>query len=143
MQDLKSYLHSSPSILGVARSASGALHEFHSKGIIDLYTLVTEQPTFLHGGLLADEVIGRGAALLLVKAGAKEVWADMISEQALEVLNAAGIPVSYSNKVPYIINRTKTGMCPVEKLTQQVTDPEEAYRLIGQFLSEINKPNVA
>ncbi len=143
MQNLISYLHSAPSILGVARSADGQLHEFHSKGIIDLYTLVTERPTFLRNGLLADEVIGRGAALLLVKAGAKEVWADMISEQALDVLKAAGIPTSYEKKVPYIINRTHTGMCPVEQLTQHITDPDEAYRQIGKFLAEINAPKVA
>ncbi|MBO4907284.1 MAG: DUF1893 domain-containing protein [Bacteroidaceae bacterium] len=143
MNNLKEYLHTHSSVLGVAQSANGKIHEFHSKGIIDLYTLITEQPSFLIGGMLADEVIGRGAALLLVKAQAKEVWADMISEPALEVLTAAGIPVSFDKAVPYIINRTQTGMCPVEKITQHVTDPDEAYRLIGQFLAEVNAPKVA
>ena len=143
MQSLKTHLHSNPSVLGVARSADGELHEFHSKGIVDLFTLITERPAFLAGGWLADEVIGRGAALLLVKAQAREVWADMISEPALEVLKAAGISVGYGSKVPYIINRTRTGMCPVEQLTQHVTDPDEAYCLIGRFLSESDQPKVA
>jgi hypothetical protein len=134
MEDLKQYLHSSPAIHGVARSADGQLREFHRKGVVDLYDLITNEPSFLAGGQLADRIIGRGAALLAVKGGVACVHADLISEPALEVLTNALVPLSYDRLVPHIINWTGDGMCLVEALTLDTNDLDEAYRRIGEFL---------
>ena len=87
---------------------------------------------------MADRVIGRGAALLLVKGGAREVYARVISSGALEVLRSAGIETSFGEEVPNIINRTGTDICPVEKLTADTLSPDEAYERIKQFLDSMN-----
>lgn len=134
MEELKHYLHSHDDVLGVARAADGRLSEFHRKGVIDLYDLVTNEPSFLAGGLLADRIVGRGAALLAVKGGVAQIHADLISEHALEVLKAANVVVTYDHIVPHIINWTGDGMCLVESLTLHIDDPEEAYLRIGEFL---------
>lgn len=123
---------------GVVRSAQGELRTFTHRGVADLFSLVTDEPDFLGGASVADKVIGRGAALLLVKGGAAEVYAQVISAGALEVLLHAGIEVEYGQLVDNIINRTGTDICPVEKLTADTTSPDEAYGKIKQFLENKN-----
>lgn len=124
---------------GVFTAADGTVVEFYRQGVIDLFTLVTEQPELMHGGKLADRVIGRGAAHLLVKGKVAEVYGRLMSEPALEVLHAAGINASYSTLCPNIINRKGDGICPVEALTANVTDADEAYQLIQSFIKSMNK----
>ena len=123
---------------GVVRSVQGELRTFSRRGVADLFSLVADEPDFLRGASVADRVIGRGAALLLVKGGAREVYAQVISSGALEVLRSAGIETSFGEEVPNIINRTGTDICPVEKLTADTSSPDEAYERIKQFLDSMN-----
>ncbi len=123
---------------GVVRSVQGELRTFSRRGVADLFSLVADEPDFLRGASVADRVIGRGAALLLVKGGAREVYAQVISSGALEVLRSVGIETSFDKEVPNIINRTGTDICPVEKLTASTSSPDEAYERIKQFLDSMN-----
>ena len=127
MEELKSRLQREE-VRGVVRAANGEIREFHRQGVIDLFTLLTEAPQVLDGAQIADRVIGRGAALLMVKGRVREVFAYVISEPA-------GIPTTYATLQPHIINRTGTDICPVEKLTASTNDPEEAYERIKNFLN--------
>ena len=133
MDELKNILMSGV-CRGVARSVSGDMRRFERRGVADLFSLVTDEPEFLRGASVADKVIGRGAALLLVKGGARRVYAEVVSSGALEVLRRADVEVSFGTEVPNIINRTGTDICPVEKLTGGVESPDEAYELIKEFL---------
>ena len=126
-------------VRGIVRSASGEEMEFHRKGVIDLFSLLTSNPSFLHGAVIADRVIGKGAALLLVKGGVSEVFAYVMSKPALDILNRTGIKVNYAELQSNIVNRTGDGICPVEALTMHTDSPDEAYSLIKQFL--ISKGN--
>ena len=137
MEQLKEILHSG-TCLGVARSLQGELKLFERRGVADLFSLVSDEPQFLREASVADKVIGRGAALLLVKGGAREVYAEVISSGALDVLSRAGVTVSFGKEVPNIINRTGTDVCPVENLTAGTSSPDEAYRLIKDFLKDKN-----
>lgn len=137
MEQLKTRLNAE-NVRGAVMSAQGEIREFHRKGVIDLFTLVTEEPEFLRGGMIADRVIGKGAALLLLKAGISEVFAFVISEPALEVLRINGVSVSYITLQPNIINRTGDGICPVEQLTENITSPDEAYLKIKDFIKRLN-----
>lgn len=126
-----------PTVRGILRTSTGEERIFPHQGVRDLYDLLTAEPQALQGAQLADRVIGRGAALLLVRGAVREVYAHVMSEGALAVLRVAGIQAHYASLQPYIINRAGTGMCPVEQLTQNTTSPDEAYRLVGEFLGEI------
>lgn len=119
---------------GVVRSADGTLHRFMHCGVIDLYRLVIEYPDAVAGGCIADRVIGRGAALLLVKGNISKVYALTISKSALDVLVKAGIDVGYETLVDHIINRSGTGMCPVEQATLNIDNPDDALIKIREFL---------
>lgn len=85
---------------------------------------------------LADKVIGRAAALLARLAGIRTLYAGVISTGALEELNKAGIAASYETTAEAIRNRAGTGLCPMEQLSQGVTDPEEMLARVERFLAE-------
>ncbi len=119
---------------GVVHSTSGLLHRFTHGGVVDLYRLVTEHPEAVKGACTADRVIGRGAALLLVKGGISNVFAFVMSSSARQVLRDAGIKHVCEREVEYIVNRAGTGMCPVEKATLDTDDPDEAVVRIRAFL---------
>ena len=61
------------------------------RGVDDLFRLLTQEPSFLHGAEVADRVVGKAVAALLVKGGVKNVYADLISLSALTLLRDAGI----------------------------------------------------
>ena len=63
---------------------------FTQRGVNDLYMLVNEAPGFLHGAVMADKVVGKGAAALMAIGGIKELYADVISESAYEMLTRVG-----------------------------------------------------
>ncbi len=133
MDRLKQYLDD-PQCRGVVRSAGGGLKVFSRRGVADLYELSASEPGFLRGATAADKVVGRGAALLFVRGGVAELFARVASTGALAVLRRGGVRVEFGEEVPHIVNRAGTGICPVEQLTAGTDDPDEAFKLIGQFL---------
>ena len=49
----------------------GKIRTFTQRGVADLYDLLTREPEFLKGALIADKVVGKGAAALSRKFPAK------------------------------------------------------------------------
>lgn len=115
------------------------VHIFRERGVKDLYRLLKEEPSLLDGAFVADKVVGKGAAALMILGGVRELFTGVISHAALELLEAAGIRVGYTVVVPHIINRTKTGICPVEQLCAPCTTAGECLPLIAHFLAEMSK----
>ena len=107
------------------------------RGVKDLYRILNDSPLLLEGSRIADKVIGKGAAALMALGKVREVYADVISEPALRLLDSAGIPVSYTRLVPNIINRAGTGICPVESICKDAATAEECLPLITCFLSSL------
>lgn len=97
------------------------------QGIAPIMELLHKDKNLLKGAYIADRVIGKAAALLLIKGEIKELYADIISEHAMLVLKKSNIIVSYGKLVPYIENRKKDGMCPMEETVLNTESPEEAY----------------
>lgn len=97
------------------------------QGIAPIMELLETNKKMLEGAYIADKVIGKAAALLLVKGGIKELYADIISEHALSVLKEKQIIVTYGALVPFIKNRRKDGMCPMEETVLEIESPEDAY----------------
>lgn len=91
----------------------------------------------LCGFCAADRIVGRAAALLFVLADIRAVYADVISEGAVGVLESHGIEVSYRVKTPYIINRQGNGPCPMERAVADIEDPEQAKRAIRQTMEQL------
>ena len=105
------------------------LYKEHANGILPILHLLDQG--HLQGAQLVDKVIGKAAALLMVRGDVHQVHACVISSHALEIFQLYNIPVTYDEQVPYIINRTKTGMCPMEACVIDVNDPAAAQRLLN------------
>ncbi|MCY6371346.1 DUF1893 domain-containing protein [Clostridium ganghwense] len=108
--------------------------EKNERGIKPLFMAVLEKKDTIDGGVLADKVIGKAAAMLSVKANLKCIYTKMISENAIEVLKDNNISFEYDLKVPYIMNRTKTDSCPVEKMAKDEENVEHLIKKIKNFL---------
>lgn len=91
----------------------------------------------LEGFSLADKVIGKGVAFLILKAKIKNVYTRIISKPALDLLIKNDIEVYYDLLVENIINRTKTDLCPIEKVVLEVNDVDIAYQKIINKLIEL------
>ena len=107
---------------------------FHERGVKDLYRLLCEEPALLDGAFVADKVVGKGAAALMIVGGVHEIYADVISTPALELFAARGIRAVHALEVPHIVNRAGTGVCPVETLCRDCRTAEECMEPIRRFI---------
>ena len=80
----------------------------------------------LSGFSAADKVVGRATAFLYVLLGVRAVHARVMSEPAMEVLNANAISASCDRLVSGIINRRGDGPCPFENAVMGIADPVAA-----------------
>ena len=110
---------------------------FTHRGVADLYQLLTTEATFLLNSSIADKVVGKGAAALMVIGGVAEVYADVISVPALALLKESGVAVSYAEVVEGIRNRAGTDLCPVEKRCLPLENIDEMVGEIRDFLMQI------
>ena len=86
---------------------------------------------------IADKVVGKAAAALIALAKVKEVYADVVSRPALDLLSKTNVKIRYGTVVPYIINRTATGWCPLEIRCFDCATPEECFYQIEAFYKQI------
>ncbi len=114
--------------------ANGPVRTFNDRGIKNLYHLLTKEPAVLKGAKVADKVVGKGAAALMILGGVKQVHTQIICEDALKLFAATDIRVVYDTKVPVIKNRAQTGLCPVETCCQGCRTPEECLPKIKEFV---------
>ncbi|MGL4853577.1 MAG: DUF1893 domain-containing protein [Phocaeicola sp.] len=110
---------------------------FTRRGVIDLYELLNQQPEWLKGARLADKIVGKAAAALMILGGVKVVHAELISIPAIELLQANRVEITFAKSVPYIINRSGDGWCPMEQLALNVHSPQEIYPLVDSFLQRV------
>ena len=106
---------------------NGKIEEFYNPRVQDIVSILKENKNALKDAIIADKVIGKVAGSLLAVSEVKEIYADVISEFAIPVLEANNIKYSYKNKVEYIINNDKTGMCPMENKFKDEKDLKNIY----------------
>lgn len=105
------------------------------KGLVEFIN----EGTNCSGFSAADTVVGKAAALLLKKMKVKSVHAKTISSSGLEVLENAGIDVSYDEEVPNILNKNRDGLCPNEQLVADIKDENTAYKKLKEKIEKSNK----
>ena len=101
-----------------------------NRGVQDLLTLVETQPERLRGAVVADKLIGKAAAALMITGGVKEVHTNLICTPAREMLEKAGVRVSAAQEVEMILNRDKTGQCPMDRRINDTDDPAECVAIL-------------
>lgn len=135
MEELISLLHSGGYSCVIANGEK--IRTFTQRGVADLYDLLTQEPEFLKGASIADKVVGKGAAALMILGGISELHTDIISTKALDLLKESDVKVEFEEEVPFIWNRDHTGFCPVETLCSEVKSVEEMLPLICDFIEKM------
>jgi hypothetical protein len=74
---------------------------------------------------LRDKIIGKAAALLIVRLGIRTVHAGILSEPGKAALEMHGIDFSYDTLVPRIA-------CQTEELLASIDSPEEAWLILKE-----------
>ena len=115
--------------------------EYHSalRGVKPLMTFLESGNDF-RGFCAADKTVGAGAAHLYVLLGVQSVWANVISKDGKRVLQQNGIAVYCEREVPFIINRSGDGVCPIEAAVKGVADSRQALAVIRQTLEKLGNP---
>lgn len=117
---------------------------FDRRGVADLYNLYKEQPAFLHGAYIADKIVGKASAAILILGGVRAVHALVMSREAATMLRRAGIETSCSQEVEYIENRDKTGLCPMESACLHLHNAADIYTAVKALIARLGQPrNIA
>ncbi len=107
------------------------------RGVKPLYSLLVSQPEKLRGAWIADKVVGKGAAALMIAGGVERVHALVVSRAALDLFAGSQVEVTFDAEVPHIINRSGTGFCPVETLCASCATAGECVPLIARFVESL------
>jgi len=103
------------------------LFEKEAHGIRGLLEAVKQLRDNMAGSSVADRIIGRAAALLLVYSGVVAVFAVTASDGGIEVLKNNHVFHEFGRRVPGILDSKRVDVCPFEKLVAGFSDPKEAY----------------
>jgi hypothetical protein len=82
-----------------------------------------------------DKVMGNAAALLAVKANARDVYSPLGSEPAIKTLDKRHIKHHIDKVVPYIMRDDGKGMCPMEELSLGKT-PEDFHKVMQELITQ-------
>ena len=98
--------------------------------VIDKYGADT-----LRGVVTSDRIVGKAAVLLNAYMGSSELYALVMSKEAMKFAEKFNIPYTRRETAEYIVNREGTGMCPFEQLVSSIDDPKVAYTAIKAKLA--------
>lgn len=107
------------------------------RGIKPMYYLSKELKEEAKKSSIADRVIGKGAAILCGYLEITELYGELMSENAIQILEKRDIQYSFNEKCSYIKNREKTDYCPIEKRSLDIEEPTELLKRIENFLNSL------
>jgi uncharacterized membrane protein len=113
------------------------VHQGAGQGVAPLLHLYLEQPEQFSGALVVDKVIGKAAAMLLVLGGVTGVHGMTMSVAAKDYLIAHDITVSYDRLIDVIANRSRDGICPMERSVLGLDDPAEGLVRMQETLTRL------
>lgn len=126
LEIVKEKLYSTNASL-VVLYANGECKEYYQNRINDMRAILQNDKIALKDAIIADKVIGKVAASILIVAGVKEIYADVMSKYAIPVLEKNNVKYEYRNLVNYVQNNDKTGMCPMENKYKDEPDIKKIY----------------
>jgi hypothetical protein len=110
--------------------------ETSSHGIGGLLKAIEELGDEMRGSSVADNVVGKAAALLCVYAGIVAVFAATASEKGIQTLRDNNVSCRFENMVQHILNSERRDICPFEKLVNNISNPEEAYEKLKSLAAQ-------
>ena len=109
---------------------NGEYYTSYSRGIAPILDQMKDDQSFFKGAIVVDKVIGKATAMLLILSGVEFIYAYVLSQKAMEILEQYHVPFEYRKLVDYIENRDQTGMCPMEATVYDINDLNEAFEAL-------------
>ncbi len=123
----------------VVKSTTGEITTYHKKGVRDLIYLLDYEAERLRGAMVADKVIGKAAAGLMVRGGVVEVYADVMSQLALPLLQEAGISYSFGQLVEHIVIPEGDSRCPLEQIVADAQNSSEIETMLREHFAQMQE----
>lgn len=111
---------------------------FDGRGIRDLLYLLATEPDFLQSADVADKIVGRAAAALMITGGVRRLFTPILSLTAIDLLKRSTVEYEYTETVPCIMNRENSGLCPMEAAALDAATAEDAVEKIKQKFQTLN-----
>ena len=142
VEQLAEVLHSGSHSLVLLHS--GEIHAYDGRGVSDLLRLLDTEPQLLSGAVVADKVVGKAAAAIMLAGGVRTLYADVISRQALQLLAPAAsrVDVAYGMETDHIINRSRTGWCPMELACRDCFSAADCVARIRAKIAEMRSASL-
>lgn len=106
-------------------------------GVKPILYFLENEPEVLAGAGVADKIIGKAAAMLLVMAGVTYVYGELMSVAGRDYLKSKGVAFEYGRCIDVISNRTGNGICPLEKTVMEMENPHDAYLALKDTISQL------
>lgn len=110
--------------------------ESRSRGVNSFLAAIDRLGDRLEDATVADKVVGRAVALLCIYSHVRSVYGEILSRAAKAFLEENSVHTESRVTVDDILNAEKTGVCPFERLVNEIRDPEAAYRKLVDLCSE-------
>lgn len=108
--------------------SGGYVYTSSDRGIKPLLEIVDDES--LKNCYASDKIVGKAAAMLYVLLKAEAVYAEVMSADAVKVFENYGIKFEYKELTDKIINRDKSGLCPMELAVKDIDAPQKAREAI-------------
>ncbi len=104
----------------------------HKKGdgIKPIMKIINELGDEMEGTVVGDRILGKASAFLCRYSNVKGVYSPQATKTAIAILIIGGILCQADEMLPFIKNRSGDGLCPFEKMLQNIESPEEAYKVL-------------
>lgn len=112
----------------VAVFPDGRVETYNGRGLGPLLTHLEKGD--LKGAQMYDKVTGRASALLLAYGEAASLHTGMLSKEAIPILEKYHISYTADKEVDFILNRAKTGSCPMETAARELDDAQTAFPIL-------------
>ena len=130
IQIAKEHLGKNNNVLVIVKNGK-VLFKSTKNGIQPFFDALNKLPRKSYFGCsVADHVVGKAALMLAAYIGAKEIFTPLASQHAVDASLNLELELNTGQIVPYIINRTHDGMCPMEKAVLNIDEPENAYHVL-------------
>lgn len=106
-------------------------------GIKPLMIFLREDREFFNNAVIADKIVGKAAALLMVLGKVNEVYGEVISDGAMQVFRDNKVRYLYEQSVSHIKNRDKTGICPMEEAVKDISSPTQAFEALERTIAAL------
>jgi zinc transport system ATP-binding protein len=91
--------------------------------LFDLEEYMIKHPIDMTCADLYDKVVGKAAALLMIRLGVSKVHGVLMSKLAMNTFEHCSIPYSFDQAVDQI-------KCQTELILATINDPDEAYQIL-------------